>query len=130
PAECCTVMTDSRINWDLEAALAHLSRVDTVMAGLNAQFRPDTSWGSGSRFHSLATAIVSQQLSGKAASTILARVLTTVASGDELTPEGIVAAEHDALRAAGLSNQKARYLRALAEAVLAQELALDELDEL
>jgi len=63
----------------------------------------------------LVGAIVSQQITGKAAQTILARV--RLAMGGRITPEGIVAATDDILLSTGVSPQKLRSLRSLAEHV-------------
>jgi len=63
-------------------------------------------------FAALVGAIVSQQVSVASARAILARL-----EGAGLTtPETIAAAGDEAMRAGGLSRQKIRYLRALAEA--------------
>jgi len=64
-------------------------------------------------FHSLARSIVFQQLNGKAAATIFAR-LTTAAKADPLTPEAVLKLRLSTLRKAGLSAQKASYVRDLA----------------
>lgn len=66
-----------------------------------------------SNFRSLATSVISQQLSGKAAATIIGRV-DEVTGG--ITPERIRATSHPRLRGAGLSGAKARALSELAEA--------------
>lgn len=62
-------------------------------------------------FSALVSAIVSQQLSTKAASTIHRRVLELV--GRPPKPRAILAAADEGLRAAGLSRQKIAYLRDL-----------------
>ena len=64
-------------------------------------------------FHSLAEAIVYQQLHGKAAATIFKRL--TDLAGEPLTPEGILKLSEEQLRGVGLSKQKLSYLRDLAE---------------
>jgi DNA-3-methyladenine glycosylase II len=61
-------------------------------------------------------AIVYQQLSGKAAATILGRVHGLYA-GRAPTPRQLLATHDDALRGAGLSSQKLSYLRDLAARV-------------
>jgi 3-methyladenine DNA glycosylase/8-oxoguanine DNA glycosylase len=73
--------------------------------------------------------IVFQQLSGKAAATIHGRVIALVGDGAE-APSRIAATSHDALRAAGLSNAKASYVRNLAEHVLDGSLPVESLHEL
>jgi DNA-3-methyladenine glycosylase II len=80
----------------------------------------------GDRFLSLGRAIVGQQLSTKASSTIWARV---VALGG-FVPASILAASDAELRGAGLSGAKTAYLRDLATRVLAGEVDLEALDAL
>ena len=63
-------------------------------------------------FHSLAEAIVYQQLNGKAAATIFRRFAEL--AGDPLTPEGILKLSDEQLRSVGLSKQKSAYLKDLA----------------
>ena len=73
--------------------------------------------GSGQRresnFRSLATSIISQQLSGKAAATIIGRV-DAITGG--ITPRRINETSIAKLRSAGLSGSKARAISELAEA--------------
>jgi DNA-3-methyladenine glycosylase II len=63
-------------------------------------------------FHSLAEAIVYQQLNGKAAVTIFKRF--TDVAGSPVTPKRILKLSEQQLRAVGLSKQKSSYLRDLA----------------
>ena len=63
-------------------------------------------------FHSLAEAIVYQQLNGKAAETIFKRFAAL--AGEPLTPEGILKLSDEQMRGAGLSKQKSAYLKDLA----------------
>jgi DNA-3-methyladenine glycosylase II len=67
-----------------------------------------------SPFEALAEAIVYQQLTGKAAATILGRV-KTVAGGKRLKPDAVLAATDEVLRGAGLSRAKLAALRDLAD---------------
>lgn len=78
-------------------------------------------------FDSLVGAVISQQLSTKAAATIRARVLALM---PQLTPKSLLAVPVSDLRAAGLSGQKAAYLRDLAERVLDGRLDLHRLRDL
>lgn len=81
-------------------------------------------------FVSLVRALVSQQLSGKAAATIFGRV-SALAGGDrQLSPAAVLAIDPQALRDAGLSRQKISYIRDLAERVSDGRLALDALPDL
>ncbi len=67
-----------------------------------------------SNFHWLTRCIVYQQLSGKAANTIFGR-FTQACGVRTLKPEHVLQLEEAQMRAAGLSGQKARYVRDLAE---------------
>jgi DNA-3-methyladenine glycosylase II len=75
-------------------------------------------------FHALVRAVVSQQLSTKAADTIERRVVEHLGGLKNLSPETLLAADQAALRAAGLSWPKISYLRDLAEHVLDGRLDL------
>jgi len=77
-------------------------------------------------FAALARAIVFQQLSGKAASTIYKRVVV-VLGGRPPNPRSILMASPEDLRAAGLSSQKLSYLQDLAEKVDGGALSLRRL---
>lgn len=100
----------------LRKADRHLAASDPVMARLIKRNGPcRMSISTSSLFHSLAMAIIAQQLSTRAADTIQARVMRLVSR--PLTPKRFAAASPDALRQAGLSKQKAGYIRNLAEAV-------------
>jgi len=116
-------------------AAAHLRAADPVLGalidalgadGLGAPRtrRPDDHYGA------LVRAIVGQQLSTKAASTIYGR-LTERYGGRTPTPAELLADDLEALRAAaGLSRAKARYLHSLAEHVVSGELELERLDDM
>jgi DNA-3-methyladenine glycosylase II len=112
-------------------AMTHLRAVDPVMARVIECVGPITLQprSEGTHFDILIRSIVYQQLSGKAAATIHGRV-TGLFSGDRPLPEQIAAIDHDALRGAGLSNQKARYVRNLAQHVLDGALPVETLHEL
>src|SRR5690606_5899075 len=69
-----------------------------------------------SNFESLADAIVSQQLSVKAAATIYKRFSQLL--DNDISPENILARSPEAFRSVGLSGQKAKYMAALAEAFI------------
>jgi DNA-3-methyladenine glycosylase II len=80
-------------------------------------------------FETLVDAIISQQISVKAADAIMAR-LRAAAPGGLITPEALVQLEHDNLRAVGLSTPKTRYVRDLVERVVSGQLDLGNLEEL
>lgn len=64
-------------------------------------------------FEMLVHSIVYQQLSGKAAKTILGRLIELV---EVLTPASILSKSEEELRSVGLSRQKASYVRNVADA--------------
>jgi DNA-3-methyladenine glycosylase II len=78
----------------------------------------------------LITAIVSQQLSTKAAGTILQRFLALLPEPDVPTASAIEGLSDAVLRGAGLSGQKVGYLRDLCARLSDGRLQLDELDVL
>ena len=83
----------------------------------------------GDAYGALVRSIVGQQLSTKAARTIYGR-LADHFGGRAPTPEELLAADGETLRAVGLSRQKTSYLRDLASRVLDGTLELERLDGL
>ena len=117
-----------------DPAVEHLARADDVMAQLIEEHgeldlearrrgRPAEAYGA------LLRSIVGQQLSVKAARSIYER-LTELFGGRTPTPQELLEADEVALRGAGLSGAKVRYLRSLAEHVQTGELHLDSLTEM
>lgn len=96
---------------------ARLADLDETMAGLVARHGPcpiPTRDDHGP-YESLFRAIVYQQLSGKAAGTILGRVLARFGDADATPdPAAFVATPDEDLRACGLSRQKIAALKDLA----------------
>ena len=72
---------------------------------------------SESNFQSLVSSVVSQQLSGKAASTIHGRLQELV--GGEINPQTIALQTVDNLRAVGLSGAKTKTILGLTDSVMA-----------
>lgn len=95
-----------------------------------------TKWGSctiksGKKkdyFVDLVDAICSQQLSGRAASTIFGRVKDLL--GGEIVPEGVLGKEDKKLRDCGLSWAKIKYIKDLASKVKSGEVKISKLDRL
>jgi DNA-3-methyladenine glycosylase II len=79
-------------------------------------------------FASMVRAILSQQLSGKAAETIHGRLLVLVGGAGAMTPANLLAADPIAIRAAGVSGPKISYLRDLAGRVADGRLNLGALE--
>ena len=79
-------------------------------------------------FSMLVRAIVFQQLSTKAATTIHNRLLECMPGGT--TPQCLAAVTEQQMRNAGISRQKAAYLRDLAEKVASGEVPLEAVDSM
>jgi DNA-3-methyladenine glycosylase II len=107
---------------DWAPALAHLRRVDAKLAPIIDRHGAPTIAPSPDAVHSLARAIVSQQLSGKAAATIWGRFLALYPGGKFPRPAQILATDDAALRGAGLSGAKAAALKDLARHVVEKRL--------
>ena len=78
-------------------------------------------------FNYLVRCITFQQLSGKAGATIHGRVLDIYGKRSPL-PGEVLQTGHEVLRAAGLSNQKATYIRNIAQFWLDEKLSNRQLD--
>jgi DNA-3-methyladenine glycosylase II len=105
---------------DWSAAVAHLRTADPRLAPVIDRHGPPgiTAVAAADGVQSLARAIVGQQLSGKAASTIWGRFLALYPRGKFPRPAALLATEDTALRAAGLSGAKAAAIKDLARHVV------------
>jgi DNA-3-methyladenine glycosylase II len=109
-------------------AINHLKKSDPVLRALIERVGPCRMEYGSPEFHSLAEAIVYQQLNGKAAVTIFKRFVAL--AGEPLVPEGILRLTDKQMREAGLSRRKSSYLRDLAERTHRGELNFARLPEL
>ena len=98
----------------MKRAVAHLRKVDPVLARIIARVGPCRIEYRDPAFSTLARAIIFQQLNGKAAASIFRRTVEALGEG-RLTPQAVLRAPTRRLRAAGLSARKIEYLRDLAE---------------
>ncbi len=96
----------------MRRAVTHLKKSDPVLRAIIERIGPCRMQFSPPEFHSLAEAIVYQQLNGKAAETIFKRFAAL--TGEPLTPEGILELSDEQMRGVGLSKQKSAYLKDLA----------------
>ena len=115
----------SGLTYDPAAAVRHLRAVDPALGRLIGAVGPFAlrRQPRADLFAALAQAIVYQQLSGKAAATILGRVRALFGRDDAgPTAEQILGASDDRLRGAGLSRGKLAALRDLAGKARAGEL--------
>jgi len=112
----------------MQKAIRHLKKSDPVLAGIidrvgdyRIEFRdPD--------FETLVKSIVYQQLSGRVANVIFARLAR--ATGGKITPKNILKLRPARMRAVGLSGQKTEYIRDLARHTRAGRVRFEELPEL
>ena len=112
----------------MRSALKHLKK-DPVMGKIIERTGPFTLEYRAPTFETLVRSIVYQQLSGKVASVIFARL--HVASGEEtLTPAGVMKLRPERMRKLGLSRQKTHYIRELAKHTRKGTVVFETLAEL
>jgi len=97
----------------MKEALVHLKAADPVLAALIERVGPYAIQFREPEFATLVRSIVYQQLSGKAAATILGRLIAATGDG-QLTPESVLKLRPARMRSLGLSRQKTAYIRDLA----------------
>jgi len=111
----------------MRKAVNHLRKSDPVLRGIIERIGPFRMEYGPPEFHSLAEAIVYQQLNGKAAVTIFNRF--TDLAGKPVTPQGIAKLTDQQMRGVGLSKQKTSYLRDMADRAMSGQLDFSKLHE-
>lgn len=96
----------------MKEAIEHLRRSDPVLGRIIEQVGAYAIRFRDPDFETLVKSIVYQQLSGKVASVIFARL--AAAARGPLTPENVLKLRPARMRALGLSTQKTAYIRDLA----------------
>lgn len=98
------------------AALKHFRQVDPTMAALltralraPAPLTLPVAKKPEEYFARVVRSIISQQISVKAAASVLSRVTTLL--GGDITPQAVLTTPEEALKACGLSAQKTKYIR-------------------
>jgi len=114
----------------MTGVLAHLKTADPTLGAIIDRIGSYKIRYAEPDFETLARSIVFQQLSGKSARAIFARVRDLAGGDSRMTPAHILERTEAELRAAGLSKQKARYLRHLAEKTSVGEVDFDDLSRL
>ena len=99
--------------------LAHLAAADPKLKPLTERFGHIVYRRRDGGFPALLGLIVEQQLSVKAANTIIARLHAGLKAGSfgEVSPQALLGHDDDLMRGYGLSRPKIAYARALAEAL-------------
>lgn len=111
----------------LRKAQLHLARHDPVLKAIIKHVGPCSLAPDPDRFGSLVRAIISQQISTLAARAIHGRLVTALA---DVKPAVILAATDETLHGAGLSQNKMKSLRDLADKVHSAAVPLDDLHDL
>ncbi len=104
-----------------EGEITHLKKRDKALARAIDHIGPIRREVDPDLFSSLASSIVGQQISGKAADTIWRRMLDDMG---QVTPETILARPVETIQAYGMSFRKAGYIRGTAERIAAGEFDL------
>ncbi len=98
---------------DFDSAVEALKNKDNVLRHIINRIGPCTLTLEPDAFKALAESILYQQLSIKAAGTILKRFVSLYPGKPFPAPEDILRTSDETLRSAGISKQKARYLKDL-----------------
>jgi DNA-3-methyladenine glycosylase II len=112
----------------MRKAIHHLRKSDPVLSAIIERVGPCRMEFGPPEFHSLAEAIVYQQLNGKAAVTIFKRFAAL--AGDPVTAEGILKLTDAQMRTVGLSKQKTSYLQDMAKRAARGELDFKRLPQM
>jgi DNA-3-methyladenine glycosylase II len=96
----------------MQEAILHLRRQDPILSGIIERVGDYSILFRDPNFETLVKSIVFQQLSGRVASVIFARLVK--GAGGSLTPESILKLRPSQMRTLGLSGQKTAYIRDLA----------------
>ena len=112
----------------MKNAVRHLKKADPILRAIIERVGPCRMEYGPPEFHSLAEAIIYQQLNGKAAATIFKRFATL--AGEPLSPVGILKLSDAQMRSVGLSKQKSSYLRDMAERAQRGDLDFTRLHEM
>jgi DNA-3-methyladenine glycosylase II len=116
-------LSDVFMNYD--QGVKYLVETDPVFEELYNRLGYLPQRSSSASFSSFASTIIGQQLSGKAADTIFARLEDKVEGN--LTPLSVVKLSDDDMRRIGLSAAKARYIVGIAERFLKGDLQIEQL---
>jgi DNA-3-methyladenine glycosylase II len=107
-------MRKRALPYDAVAARKHLARVDPVMREVVRAVGPYDLEVRGEPYQALLRSILYQQLAGPAAAAIERRLLG-IFDACIPTPDELLTVTDDQFRTAGVSRQKAGYMRSLAE---------------
>ena len=130
-----TLLTIVLFNWSLKvlveisAGIEYLRGRDPVLKEVITRVGPFDLKREPDVFTALVSAIISQQISTGAARSIYRR-LCEASGGETMLLSGLLRLDGEGLRAVGVSAQKARYLRDLAEKVSSGEVCVKNVSAL
>ena len=108
--------------------ISFFKKADPIIADIIMQVGPLAETEQRSAFKTLVSAVISQQLSVKAAKTIHDRLIHLL--DGEVTAQRMLALDSERMRAVGISGQKQGYLHSLAEHFIADEDTFNNLHAL
>jgi DNA-3-methyladenine glycosylase II len=111
----------------LQLGVDTLAAADSELGGIVVRHGSPPLWAREPGFETLVTIILEQQVSLGSAMAALGRLRVALGSGPSgpLEPAALIALGEEAMREAGLTRQKARYLAELASDVLTGRLDLE-----
>jgi len=112
----------------MQEAITHLRRSDPVLSGIIDRVGDYRIEFRQADFETLVKSITFQQLSGRVANVIFARLVA--AAGSPLTPGNVLKLRPARMRSLGLSGQKTVYIRDLARHTRDRKIVFEELWEL
>lgn len=117
------------IDNNLKKATAWLVKNDPILKPVILKYGNCTIKPHGNHYAELIDSIISQQLSVKAAATIHGRVLD-IFGGKVPTPEQLIRADTEKIRACGVSYAKIGYMKDLAEHIIDGRLDMKHISKL
>jgi DNA-3-methyladenine glycosylase II len=106
----------------MEKAIAYLLKKDVVFEQISQQYGFPIQPKRPQGFQTLVLLILEQQVSVDSAKATFAKLKSAI---PDFIPENLFAFSDDNFRACGVSWQKTKYIKALAEAILSKELDLE-----
>lgn len=109
-------------------AIAHLKKADPVLAKIINEVPPfERNTATGNYFFDLVDAVISQQLSIKAAATILKRFVALFPE-ERVTPLAVMQMDTEKIRGAGISYAKIAYIKDLAQKTEESGILFEQFD--
>lgn len=108
----------------MEPAIAFLVENDAVFSSLYQKYGQPFTPSRPEGFQTLCKLILEQQVSIESARACYLKIENALG---EVSPKSIMTASEEILRSCGVSRQKSKYLKALAEAILDKSLVLEAL---